>query len=86
VGWYLARYTYRVAIRNDRLRSFDGQRVRFGYRDRDTGEPREAELAAVDFLSRFSGTIELTVRAAGSGDCSSSDVYRFSCTSCRGAW
>jgi hypothetical protein len=50
---YLARYTHRVAISNDRLHAFDGQRVRFGYRDRESGQLKEESLDATDFLARF---------------------------------
>lgn len=50
---YLARYSYRVAISNDRLRGFDGRRVRYGYRDSRCGEAKEETLDALEFLSRF---------------------------------
>lgn len=50
---YLSRYTHRVALSNDRLRWFDGERVCFGYRDRASGEQREETVPATEFLARF---------------------------------
>ncbi|HUP24567.1 MAG TPA: transposase, partial [Thermoanaerobaculia bacterium] len=50
---YLARYTHRVAISNDRLLSFDGERVVLGPRDRATSRPRRLELGAEEFIRRF---------------------------------
>lgn len=50
---YLARYSHRVAISNDRLHAFDGRHVRFAYRDGQTGEAKEETVDAVEFLTRF---------------------------------
>ena len=51
---YLARYTHRVAISNQRLVSFDAGRVRFRFRDSAKGRrQRVMQLAAVEFVRRF---------------------------------
>ena len=51
---YLARYTHRIAISEHRLRSFDGQTVRFTYKDyRDHNRQKLLELDAGEFLRRF---------------------------------
>jgi hypothetical protein len=51
---YLARYTHRVAISNQRIVTFDGERVCFRWRDR-SAEPhnRTMELSGVEFVRRF---------------------------------
>ena len=51
---YLARYTHRIAISNDRLMSDDAGQVRFRYRDRRRGNrPRTMTLPREEFLRRF---------------------------------
>jgi len=53
---YLARYTHRVAIANSRLVSFDGDRVRFKWKDyRRDGQARYGvmTLDAHEFIRRF---------------------------------
>jgi Putative transposase/Transposase zinc-binding domain len=51
---YLGRYTHRVAISNQRLLSFDGQRVSFRWKDYAHGnKQRIMTLTAFEFLRRF---------------------------------
>ena len=51
---YLGRYTHRVAISNQRLLSFDGQRVSFRWKDYAHGnKQRIMTLTASEFLRRF---------------------------------
>ena len=51
---YLGRYTHRVAISNQRLLSFDGQRVSFRWKDYAHGnKQRVMTLTASEFLRRF---------------------------------
>ena len=53
---YLARYTHRVAIANSRLVAFDGERVRFKYKDyRREGQARYGvmTIGAHEFIRRF---------------------------------
>ena len=51
---YLARYTHRIAISEHRLIAFDGQSVRFHYKDyRDHNRQKVMTLDAVEFLRRF---------------------------------
>jgi hypothetical protein len=51
---YLARYTYRVAISNDRIESLEGGQVTFRYRDYAHGHRwRRMTLTAHEFLRRF---------------------------------
>ena len=50
---YLARYLFRVAIRNSRLEQIDDDQVTFRYRDNRTQESRRATLSGVEFLRRF---------------------------------
>jgi hypothetical protein len=51
---YLARYTHRVAISNQRLHSFDGHSVRFRWKDYAHGsKQRIMTLNATEFLRRF---------------------------------
>jgi len=51
---YLARYTHRVAIGNERILGFDGRTVRLRWRDSLHGnKKRVLRIDAVDFLSRF---------------------------------
>jgi hypothetical protein len=51
---YLGRYTHRVAISNHRLLAFDGERVRFRWKDYAHGnQQRVMTLAADEFLRRY---------------------------------
>ncbi|MCP3998563.1 MAG: IS91 family transposase [bacterium] len=51
---YLARYSHRVAISQDRLRRLEKDRVVFDWKDyRDDGKVKEMSLDAVEFLRRF---------------------------------
>jgi len=51
---YLARYTHRVAISNQRLLQLEEGRVKFRYKDYARGNrPRTMTLSAVEFLRRF---------------------------------
>ena len=51
---YLGRYTHRVAISNHRLRSFDGDRVTFQWKDYAHHDQRRTmTLSAMEFLRRF---------------------------------
>jgi Putative transposase/Transposase zinc-binding domain len=51
---YLARYTHRIALSNDRLLSHADGNVRFRYRDRRRGNrPRTMTLPRDEFLRRF---------------------------------
>jgi hypothetical protein len=51
---YLARYTYRVAISNQRLRSMQGDRVSFEWKNYAHGQVRQTmTLAAIEFIRRF---------------------------------
>ena len=50
---YLARYTHRVAISNDRIESFDGDQVVIGYLDRKSLRKRSIRLSSREFLGRF---------------------------------
>ena len=51
---YLARYTHRVALTNDRILRVEGDRVTFRYRDsQDHNRIKEMTLDAVEFIRRF---------------------------------
>ena len=51
---YLARYTHRVAISNDRLLSMEGGEIEFTYKDyRDKGKQKQTSLPAIEFIGRF---------------------------------
>ena|SRR5581483_352837 len=51
---YLARYTHRIAISEHRLLSFDGNTVRFRWKDyRDGSRQKQMQLTASEFLRRF---------------------------------
>jgi Putative transposase len=51
---YLGRYTHRVAISNYRLVAFDGEQVRFRWKDYAHGHQQKVmTLAATEFLRRF---------------------------------
>lgn len=52
---YLARYTYRVAISNDRLEASTAEGIRFRYKDYEQGgKSRRMTLTPDEFLRRFS--------------------------------
>lgn len=51
---YLARYTHRVAIANQRLVSIDNDQITFRYKDyRHQQRPRTLTLSATEFIRRF---------------------------------
>ena len=51
---YLGRYTHGVAISNHRLRSFDGDRITFQWKDYARNDQRRTmTLPAMEFLRRF---------------------------------
>ena len=50
---YLARYTFRTAISNSRILSYDGKTVTFAVKNRDTGEKGVVSLPAMEFIRRF---------------------------------
>jgi hypothetical protein len=51
---YLGRYTHRVAITNNRIVKFKGNRVTFTYRDRDDNDKvKYLSLEAFEFIRRF---------------------------------
>jgi hypothetical protein len=51
---YVARYTHRVAISNDRLLDIEDQRVSFSWKDyRDNNQRKTMTLAAEEFIRRF---------------------------------
>jgi hypothetical protein len=51
---YLARYTYRVAISNDRILGIANDRVHFRWKDyQDKGKRKIMDLDAVEFIRRF---------------------------------
>ena len=53
---YLARYTHRVAVSNDRLVDIYGGQVRFTYKDyraHPPQRPKTMTLAAAEFIRRF---------------------------------
>jgi hypothetical protein len=51
---YLGRYTHRVAISNERIVTFDGQRVRFRWKDyADGGQRKTMDVDAEEFIRRF---------------------------------
>ncbi len=50
---YLARYTHRVAISNDRIQSLEDGKVIFNYKDRETNQIKETTIDAVEFIRRF---------------------------------
>ena len=51
---YLGRYTHRVAISNHRIVDFDGERVRFRWRDYAHGNAKKVmSLSADEFIRRF---------------------------------
>lgn len=51
---YLGRYTHRIAISNNRIRSYDGQTVTFDWKDyRDKNHKKQMELDIQEFIRRF---------------------------------
>jgi hypothetical protein len=51
---YLARYTHRVAIANERLRGMDERTVTFAYKDyRQNSRARSMTLSGTEFLRRW---------------------------------
>jgi hypothetical protein len=50
---YLSRYVHRVALTNDRIEAFDGERVTFRYISSRTHETRRLTLPVHAFLARF---------------------------------
>ena len=50
---YLSRYVHRVALTNDRIEAFDGERVTFRYVSSRTRETRRLTLPVHAFLARF---------------------------------
>lgn len=51
---YLARYSHRIAISNDRVKKFENGEVTFSYKDRKNGNrKKEATIPAEEFIRRF---------------------------------
>ena len=51
---YLGRYTHRVAISNNRIKSIDNNQICFEYRDRtDNNSTKEMIVSAPEFIRRF---------------------------------
>jgi hypothetical protein len=50
---YLARYTYRVAITNDRIESYEDHQVTFRWRNYRRNEEKPLTLDGVEFVRRF---------------------------------
>ena len=50
---YLARYTFRTAISNNRIQAYDGKVVTFSVTNRETGEKESVSLPAIEFIRRF---------------------------------
>lgn len=51
---YIARYAYRVAISNERIRSVDSQSVVSDYKDyRDGGKVKQMTLDGIEFVRRY---------------------------------
>lgn len=51
---YLGRYTFRIAISNDRIRGVKDGKVTYTYKDRrDNNQKKEATLEASEFIRRF---------------------------------
>jgi hypothetical protein len=51
---YLGRYTHKVAISNQRIKSIENGKVSFGYKDyADNSQQKEMTLDATEFLRRF---------------------------------
>lgn len=52
---YIARYTHRLALSNDRLLGCDQGQVHYRARDNETGGKRKGNLQADKFILRFLG-------------------------------
>ena len=50
---YLSRYVFRVAISNNRIKSFDDHKVRFLYKDHTKKKWKTMSLDAMEFIRRF---------------------------------
>ncbi|MGA1871855.1 MAG: transposase [bacterium] len=50
---YLSRYVFRVAISNNRIKSYDNHVVRFLYKDRSKKKWKPMSLDAIEFIRRF---------------------------------
>ena len=50
---YLARYVFRVAISNNRVKSIENGRIKFAYKDRRKNRWKTMELDAMEFIRRF---------------------------------
>lgn len=50
---YLARYVFRVAISNNRIKRIDGRLITFRYKDRDKKKWKSMTLDAIEFIRRF---------------------------------
>ena len=50
---YLARYVFRVAISNNRIKSFENHVIKFLYKDRRTKTWKTMKLDAIEFIRRF---------------------------------
>jgi hypothetical protein len=50
---YLGRYTHRIAISNNRIKSVTGTHVTFAAKDYKTGENKEVILTSLEFIRRF---------------------------------
>ena len=50
---YLARYTHRLAIANNRILSLEDGNVTLAYKDRDRGQTKQTTIDAVKFIRRF---------------------------------
>ena len=51
---YLGRYTHKIAIRNNRIKSIDAQNVTFAYKDyKQNGFKKQMTLTHKEFIRRF---------------------------------
>ena len=50
---YLSRYVFRVAISNNRIKSFENNRVKFLYKDREKKTWKTMTVDAMEFIRRF---------------------------------
>ena len=50
---YLARYVFRVAISNNRIKSIKDNGIRFSYKDRERKTWKTIELKPMEFIRRF---------------------------------
>ena len=50
---YLARYVFRVAISNNRIRSIEDDAIEFSYKDRDKKKWKTMKLKPMEFIRRF---------------------------------